>query len=222
MAKPPVPTVGASLSQHVWGLVKDVVPPMHAAGRPFVAGALTLGMFGWRYGWARRTSLLAAGAFALCFREPRRVPPTSAGAVVSPADGVVGRVDEAVPPAELDLGDAPLPRVSIAVSVFDPYVHRAPVAGRVAVVAHEEDGPQAVRIETPDGVAIGLIHTAGLVSGRIVCDVEVDDEVEIGQTYGLVRLGSRVDTYLPAGSLIGLSVGQRTVGGETILTVLSS
>ena len=221
MAKSPVITVGRSLPQHVWGLVKDVVPPMHAAGRPFVAGALTLGMFGWRYGWARRTSLLAAGALALCFREPRRVPPTSAGAVVAPADGVVAIVDESVPPAELELGDDPLPRVSIAVSVLDPYVHRTPVAGRVAVVAHEEDGPTAVRIETPDGVAIGLVQTARPVAGRIVCDVEVGDDVAIGQTYGLVRFGSHVDAYLPAGSQIGLSVGQRTVGGETTLTVLA-
>src|SRR5664280_813528 len=147
--------------------------------------------------------------------------PTSVGAVVAPADGVVGRGDEAVPPAELDLGDAPLPRVSIAVSVLDPYVHRAPVAGIVAVVADEEDGPTAVRIETPDGAAIGLVQTAGPVAGHIVCDVAVGDEVAIGQTYGLVRFGSLVDAYLPAGSQIGLSVGQRTVGGETILTVLA-
>ncbi len=220
MAKSPVITIGRSLPQHVRGLVRDVVPPMHAAGRPFVAGALTLGVFGWRYGWARRTSLVAAGALALFFRAPRRVPPTSVGAVVAPADGVVGTVDESVPPAELDLGDDPLPRVSISVSVLDPYVQRAPVAGRVAVVAHEEDGPTAVRIETAEGVAIGLVQTAGPVAGHIVCDVAVGDEVVIGQTYGLVRFGSRVDAYLPAGSRIGLSVGQRTVGGETILTVL--
>src|SRR5674536_104754 len=104
MAKSPVITVGRSLPQHVWGLVRDVVPPMHAAGRPFVAGALTLGVFGWRYGWARRTSLVAAGTLALFFRAPKRVPPTSVGAVVAPADGVVGRVDQAVPPVELELG----------------------------------------------------------------------------------------------------------------------
>jgi phosphatidylserine decarboxylase len=221
MAKSPVITVGRSLPQHVWGLVRDAVPPMHAAGRPFVAGALTLGVFGWRYGWARRTSLVAAGTLALFFRAPRRVPPTSVGAVVAPADGVVAIVDESVPPAELDLGDDPLPRVRIAVSVIDPYVHRAPAAGRVAEVAHQEDGPSVVRIERPDGVAIGLVQTAGPVAGHIVCDVAVGDEVAIGQTYGLVRFGSHVDAYLPTGSQIGLSVGQRTVGGETILTVLA-
>jgi phosphatidylserine decarboxylase len=221
MAKSPVITVGRSLPRQVWGLVRDVVPPMHAAGRPFVAGALTLGVFGWRHGWARRTSLVAAGALALFFRAPKRVPPTSLGAVVAPADGVVAIVDEAVPPVELNLGDDPLPRVSIAASVLDPYVHRAPVAGSVVVVAREEDGPTAVRIETPDGAAIGLVQTAGPVAGSIVCDVAVGDDVAIGQTYGLVRFGSRIDAYLPAGSQIGLGVGQRTVGGETILTVLA-
>ena len=75
MAKSPVITVGRSLPQHVWGLVKDVVPPMHAAGRPFVAGALTLGRFGWGYGWARRSSLVAAGPLRVLSRPPGCCPP---------------------------------------------------------------------------------------------------------------------------------------------------
>jgi phosphatidylserine decarboxylase len=198
-------------------MVKDVVPPMHAAGRPFVAGALTFGLFGWRSGWARRTSLVAAGALALCFREPKRVAPAHVGAVVAPADGVVVDVAEAVPPQELGLGDAPLPRVSIRASVLDPYVLRIPLAGRVADLAG--DGSTVV-LEISDDVVVGLVQTATTLAGRITCDVRVDQEVQRGDTYALVRFGSRVDVYLPTGTEIGPLEGQRTVGGETVLAVL--
>ena len=219
MARRPVLTSSqvALLPQHVWGLVKGVVPPMHAAGRPFVAGALTAGLFGWRYGWSRRTSLVAAAILALCFREPKRVPPTLVGAVVAPVDGVVTVVDEAVPPEELGLGEASLPRVGIAVSVLDPYVHRSPVAGRVAFAA--ADG-SALLVETTEDVAIGLVQTPANLAGRITCDVEVGQDVTLGQTYALVRFGSRVEVYLPTGTAIRPLVGQRTVGGETVLAVL--
>lgn len=219
MARRPVLTGSqvAPIPRHLWGLVKDAVPPMHDAGRPFVAGALTFGLFGWRHGWSRSASLLAAGALAMCFREPRRVPPVLDGAVVAPVDGVVVDVDEAVPPQELALEDAPLPRVTIKASALDPYVHRAPVAGRVAAVA--ADG-SAVRIQTGDA-AVGLVQTPASFAGRITCDVQLDQDVALGETYALVRFGSRVQVYLPAGSVVRPLVGQRTVGGETVLAVLA-
>lgn len=236
MAKRPVPTGSpeASLPAHVWGMLADAVPAMHPAGRPFVAAALTAGVFGWRLGWVRRASLVSAGALALFFREPKRVPPTLAGAVVAPADGEVALVDEAVPPAELGLGGEPLPRVSIFLSVLDVHVQRAPVAGTVAAIAYKEgdflpaDVPEAsvrnernaVRIETGEGVAVGVVQIAGLVARRIVCDVAPGDALTLGQTYGLIRFGSRVDTYLPKGTALRPIVGQRTIGGETILAVL--
>jgi phosphatidylserine decarboxylase len=207
----------APLPRHYWDLVKDAVPPMHAAGRPFVAGALTFGLFGWQHGWARRTSLVAAGAMAVVFREPHRVAPTLVGAVVAPADGVVVAVDEAVPPEELALGDSPLTRVSIRASVLDPYVLRAPLAGRIAAVA--PDG-SAIVVETPDDVAVGLVQTAASLVGRISCDVHEGQDVALGGTYALVRFGSRVDVYLPAAVEVRPIVGQRTVGGETVLAVL--
>lgn len=220
MAKRPVvpSPQDTPLPQQIWGAIKDAVPPMHEAGRPFVAGALTFGLFGWRYGWSRRTSLLAAGALALCFREPKRVPATLPGAVASPADGVVKGFDEAVPPAELGLGDKPLPRVKISVSVLDPYVLRAPVAGRVTAIA--EDGG-AVGIETSDGTALGLVQTPSNPAGRISCDVAVDQELALGETYALARFGSLVELYLPAGTTVRLATGQRTIASETVLAVLS-
>lgn len=207
----------APLPRSVWALVRGVFPPMHEAGRPFVAGALTFGVFGWRHGWSRTASLVTAGALALCFREPQRVAPSLVGAVVAPVDGVVVAVDESVPPEELGLGEAPLPRIAIKASVLDPYVHRAPVAGRVSAVAADFS---AVQIETEQGAAVGLVQTPANLAGRITCDVAVGDELALGQTYALVRFGSRADVYLPAGTTIQPLVGQRAVGGETVLAVL--
>ena len=215
MARRPSSQVAAR-PQHLWALVKGSLPPMHAAGRPFVAGALTFGLLGWRHGWSRNASLVAAGALALFFREPRRVPPTLVGALVAPVDGVVVDVHESVPPEELGLGDAPLPRVSITASAFDPYVHRAPMAGRIAALAAD---CSAVTIEADD-MAVGLVATPANLAGRITCDLAVGEELELGQTYALVRFGSRVDVYLPADAGVRTLVGQHTVGGETILAVL--
>ncbi len=236
MAARPIPAgqEPKPLPEHLLGLVKDAVPPIHPAGRPFIAAPLVVALAGWRYGWVRRLALATAGAVALFFREPRRVAPTEPGAVVAPADGEVSLVDEAVPPAELGLGDHPLPRVSIFLSVLDVHVQRAPVAGRVAAIAYtpgeflpadvadasQRNERNCLRIDTPDGTSVGVIQIAGLVARRIVCQVDEGDEVELGQTYGLIRFGSRVDTYLPAGTSLRPVVGQRMIGGETILATI--
>lgn len=216
MARPPL-TASALAPRHAWETVKAAVPPMHAAGRPFVASALTFGLFGWRHGWSRRASLVTAATLALCFRDPRRVPPTTPGAVVAPADGVVVGVDESVPPEDLGLGDVSLPRVTVATGVTDPYVHRAPVAGHVAYVAEDASG---LVLETGEGAAVGILHAPGVV-GRVTCDVQEGDELALGQTYGLVPFASRVEVFLPSGSAVQPRLGQRVVGGETVLAVLA-
>ncbi len=222
------------LAQHVLGMVRDSVPPIHPAARPFVAAPLAVALLGWRHGWVRRSSLAAAGAIALFFRNPERVPPSLAGAVVAPADGEVTLVDEAVPPPELGMGDAPLPRVSIFLSVLDVHTQKVPVSGRVASIAYTpgkflpadvpdastDNERNAMRIETADGTAVGVVQIAGLVARRIVCEVAEGDELTIGDTYGLIRFGSRLDTYLPAGTSLIPEVGQRTVAGESLLAVL--
>ena len=99
-------------------LVRSAIPPVHPAGRPFIAGGLAIAAVGRNYRWLRRTGLLAAGACAAFFRHPPRVPPTAPGAVVAPADGVVCVIDSAAPPTELGMGDTPLPRISIFLSLL--------------------------------------------------------------------------------------------------------
>ncbi|OMC38264.1 phosphatidylserine decarboxylase [Mycobacterium sp. GA-1841] len=215
-------------------LVRSSVPPMHSAGLPFVGASLAVAALGRKRRWVRRAGLLAAGANAAFFRHPPRVPPTRPGVVVAPADGLVCLIQDAVPPAELGLPATPLPRVSIFLSVLDAHVQRAPIGGDVVAVQHrpgrfhsaeleaasEDNERNSVVIRTPDGTEVIAVQIAGLVARRIVCNAHVGDKLAIGETYGLIRFGSRLDTYLPAGSKLLVSNGQRTLAGETVLAEL--
>jgi phosphatidylserine decarboxylase len=215
-------------------LLRSTVPPVHPAGLPFISAGLGLALAGRRYRWLRRAGLLTAGACAGFFRHPPRVPPTRPGVVVAPADGLICLIDSAAPPAELELGDAELPRVSIFLSLLDAHVQRAPVSGEVIAVQHrpgrfgsadlaaasDDNERISMRIRTDGGVEIVAVQIAGLLARRIVCDVHAGDKLSIGDTYGLIRFGSRLDTYLPAGTEVLVSVGQRAVAGETVLAEL--
>jgi phosphatidylserine decarboxylase len=225
--------------------VRSTVPPVHPAGRPFIsaglaiasAGALGQAITGRNYRWLRRVGLLAAGACAGFFRHPPRVPPTRPGAIVAPADGMICVIDSAAPPAELSMGDVPLPRVSIFLSLLDAHVQRAPVSGEVIAVQHRpgrfgsadlasastDNERTSVRIRTDhgaEGPEVVVVQIAGLLARRIVCDAHVGDKLSIGDTYGLIRFGSRLDTYLPPGAIPIIQVGQRAVAGETVLAEL--
>ena len=220
--------------QHLVSLLRSTVPPVHPAGLPFVSAGVGLALLGRRHRWLRRAGLLTAGACAGFFRHPPRVPPTRPGVVVAPADGLVCLIDAAAPPPELELGDAELTRVSIFLSLFDAHVQRAPVSGQVIAVQHrpgrfgsadlpaasDDNERNSVRIRTEEGVEIVAVQIAGLLARRIVCDVHPGDKLSIGDTYGLIRFGSRLDTYLPAGAEVLVSLGQRAVGGETVLAEL--
>jgi phosphatidylserine decarboxylase len=207
---------------------------MHPAGLPFVGASLALAAAGRSNRWLRRAGLLAAGANAAFFRHPPRVPPTRPGVVVAPADGLICLIEDAVPPAELNLPDRPQPRISIFLSIFDAHVQRIPISGEVVTVVHrpglyksaelaaasQDNERNSVLIRTPEGHEVVAVQIAGLVARRIVCDIKPGEKVAIGETYGLIRYGSRLDTYLPEGSEVLVLPGQRAVGGETILAEL--
>jgi phosphatidylserine decarboxylase len=221
---------------HIAALVRAAVPPMHPGGRPIVAGVAALAaLTRLATGRGALVGALATAATAAFFRDPARVPPSRTGVVLSAADGTVALVSEVVPPPELDLPRVPSPRVSVFLSVLDVHVQRIPADGRVLDVqyrhgrflsadldkASEDNERNAVLLETSDGARIGVVQIAGLLARRIRCDVAPGDEVAVGETYGLIRFGSRVDTYLPVGSRVVVEVGQRTVGGETVLAELA-
>jgi phosphatidylserine decarboxylase len=167
---------------------------------------------------------------ALFFRDPVRVTPVREGVVVAPADGRISMIAQVLPPAELGLGDRPLTRVSIFMSVFNCHVNRSPVAGRIDRIvyrpgaflnaeldkASEDNERNSLTISTPNG-RIGVVQIAGLVARRIVSFVREGQSIGAGERFGLIRFGSRLDVYLPEGTQALVSEGQTAVGGETIL-----
>ena len=182
---------------------------------------------------------LGCGATVWCyyfFRDPVRIIPQDPGLVISPADGVVSLIEDVVPPADLDLGTEALTRVSVFMNVFNCHVNRAPVAGTVTHIAYhhgkfvnasldkasEHNERNGLSIETAGGARIGVVQIAGLVARRIVCFVRVGDVVSAGYRFGLIRFGSRLDIYLPAGVPPLVAVGQTAVAGETILANLDA
>ena len=126
------------------------------------------------------------------------------------------------------------PRISIFLSQLDAHVQRTPVGGEVLAVEHrpgkfhsadlaaasEDNERNSVLIRTAEGHDVVVVQIAGLIARRIICDLHPGDRVEIGDTYGLIRFGSRLDTYLPAGSEILIEPGQRALAGETVLARL--
>lgn len=211
--------------------VRAQIPPIHPEGYPFIGGfALASIVLFWIWtplGWISTALTVWC---ALFFRDPVRVTPTREGLVVSPADGRVSMIAQVVPPAELGLGDKPLPRVSIFMSVFNCHVNRAPVAGRIERIAYrpgkflnaeldkasEDNERNSMVISTPSG-RIGVIQIAGLVARRIVSFVREGQELAAGERFGLIRFGSRLDVFLPDGSKPLVSEGQTAIAGETVL-----
>jgi phosphatidylserine decarboxylase len=214
--------------------------PVHPDGRKFVViGAVLTLLFAW-CAWETLAWPMAAVTvwIALFFRDPKRVTPKGPGLIIAPADGLITLIATVPPPQELigeaGLHPAPIVRVSIFMSVFDVHINRAPIAGTVRRVvyisgkflnadldkASEENERQHILMENGDGLRIGFTQIAGLVARRIVPFVKPGDIVASGQRVGLIRFGSRVDVYLPAGTQPQVALGQRTVAGETVLAVV--
>jgi phosphatidylserine decarboxylase len=175
---------------------------------------------------------------AAFFREPERVCPDVEGSsVLSPADGVVvDVVPSATPPEELSLyAEGSWSRVSIFLSIFDVHVNRIPCSGRVLMTRYHKGQffnaslDKASELNERNSLVIEnkgtdkrviVVQIAGLIARRILCDVQVGDDVVMGQTYGIIRFGSRVDVYVHHTAKIHVKLGQRMVGGETILATL--
>ncbi|WP_226698875.1 phosphatidylserine decarboxylase [Qipengyuania gaetbuli] len=223
-----------------WGL-----PAVHPEGRKFGIAALGISLVFAFFAWetlAWPMAFLSLGVFAF-FRDPERVVPQDETSIVSPADGKIVQIAEVAPPRELviadgsgtrGLGEEPVTRISIFMSVFDVHINRTPIAGMVQRVvyipgqflnaeldkASDDNERQHILVERSDGVQIGFTQIAGLVARRIVPFVKPGDTLGIGQRVGLIRFGSRVDVYLPAGTGSRVMLGQRVVAGETVIAEL--
>lgn len=217
--------------------LKTVIVPINRAGWPFVAGfavvAAILATIAEPLGWIGLVLTLWCAYF---FRDPDRVTPSRSGLLVSPADGLVQMITSAVPPPELGMGDTPRTRISIFLNVFDVHINRVPADGIIEAVeyhpgkflnasldkASEDNERMAVSMRLPDGRELAFVQIAGLVARRIVCNLKPEQAVRAGERYGLIRFGSRTDIYLPEGVAPLVIVGQRAVGGETVLADLTS
>ncbi len=218
--------------------VRYRMPSVHPEGRKFVviAAAIAL-LFFWvidwdPVGWIMAGITLWVAAF---FRDPIRTTPKGEGLIVAPADGMVTMITSVPPPRELQgedaLGDEPVVRVSIFMSVFDVHINRTPIAGAIARVvyiagkfvnadldkASEDNERQHILVVGDDGTRVGFTQIAGLVARRVVPWGRVGDRVATGQRVGLIRFGSRVGVYLPPDTTPQLLLGQRTVAGETVV-----
>jgi phosphatidylserine decarboxylase len=214
--------------------IRSQLVPIHREGYPFIGGfalaSLILFVLWPPLGWLGVVATLWCTYF---FRDPERTTPLADGLVVAPADGRVSLVAAAIPPAALGLGDRPLPRVSIFMSVFDCHVNRAPVSGTVERIvytagkflnadldkASEDNERNALVIATPAG-HVGVVQIAGLVARRILCWVRQGDAVAAGERFGMIRFGSRLDVYLPAGTVPLAAAGQTSTAGETVIADL--
>jgi len=217
-------------------------PGVHPDGRKFVAIGAVVTLFfafmAWEtLAWPMLGVTIWIAAF---FRDPVRAVPQGDTLIVAPADGLVTLIRQVPPPRELagesGLGTDPMTRVSIFMSVFDVHIQRSPITGIIRQViyisgkflnadldkASEDNERQHILVERSDGVRMGYTMIAGLIARRIVPFVKAGDTVVAGQRVGLIRFGSRVDIYLPAGTAPLVALGQRTVAGETVIARLGS
>ena len=216
--------------------VKWRFPSVHPEGRKFVliAAVATLIVYSLSpfLGWLLVGLTIWVAAF---FRDPVRTTPDDPSLVVAPADGLITMITQVGPPPELAGSmSGSFTRVSMFMSVFDVHINRAPIAGRIKRIAYvpgkflnadldkasEDNERQHFLVEREDGVSIGFTQIAGLVARRIMAFVKEGDVVTAGERIGLIRFGSRVDVYLPEGTAPLVTLGQRTIAGETVLAVL--
>ena len=218
-------------------MLNTFIKPMHREGIKFILifSVISLILF-FIYiplGW------VGIGLTIWCyyfFRDPKRTIPVRDGLLVSPADGVISLIEKTMPPPELDIEKEELTRISVFMNVFNCHVNRSPIAGKVMEInyrpgkffnasldkASVDNERNSLVLKVPDGRQIVVVQIAGLVARRIVSFVKPKQTLRIGQRFGLIRFGSRVDIYLPTGVQPLVCIGQTMVSGETVIADLNS
>ena len=209
-----------------------ILPPIHPEGWRFVGVFAAVTVLMWML--FKPVGVVCLALTIWCyffFRDPQRAVPEGENLVLSPADGIVSKITEVVPPKELEMGDEPMTRISIFMSVFSVHVNRAPMAGKITKMFYrpgafvdvsldkesENNERQELAMETVTGHKIAFVQIAGLVARRILTFVKEGDQLKAGERFGLIRFGSRLDVYLPKGIAPQVLEGQTAVAGETVL-----
>ena len=207
-------------------------PIIAREGWPFLAVAAVVALALTALGWTIAAALawLAVAFVVQFFRDPGRVVPQQPGAVLSPADGRIVKVERAHDPyLERDAL-----KISVFMNVFNVHSNRSPVDGRVAAAwyhagsflnaaldkASVENERNALHLVTAGGADVTCVQIAGLIARRILCYVKAGDVLARGQRYGFIRFGSRVDVYLDPSATPKVAVGDKVRATETILAVL--
>jgi phosphatidylserine decarboxylase len=213
--------------------------PIHREGWPFIAIFAVANVLIYLFSHVAALLFLPLTLWCIAFfRDPERSPPPGERRIVSPADGMLLPIVEAVPPEELGLGPAPRRRLSIFMNVFNVHVNRMPASGTVVALAyrpgrffnasfdkasvHNERMSARLRPtgSTDPDADLAVVQIAGLVARRIVCDIAEGAQVRRGERYGMIRFGSRLDVYLPNSATIVVQDGSVTRAGETVLAEL--
>ena len=213
--------------------LRSFLPPINTAGYPFIIlfalVALILSLLSDFLGWIGFILTLWCVYF---FRDPERVIPEKKNILISPADGKVLFAGPSKSPENLsDHKQQDLNKISIFMNVFNVHVNRIPISGKVIWLKYvpgtflnasldkssEDNERMIVKIEVSKGVFIYVVQIAGLIARRIKCDLTENESVTIGQRYGIIRFGSRVDVYFPKNFNILVNKGQTSISGETIL-----
>lgn len=222
---------------HFFDALKLAVFPIHKEGYMFIViFALITAILALISNTLGLIGLVLTLWCAFFFRDPSRVIPVEESVIVSPADGLVTRVEYGVDaPEELQYAKQKFNKVSIFLNVFNVHVNRIPLSGVVTRISYkpgkffsanaeeasEENERNSVVVKANDGTEIIFVQVAGLIARRIVSDLKEGQEVVIGERYGIIRFGSRVDLYFPESVEIKVLVGQTMIGGESIIAKLN-
>ena len=169
------------------------------------------------------------------FRDPSRNTPVDSNLIISSADGKVCLIDEAYPPKEVSMKQEKMKRVCVFMNVFNVHVNRSPVAGVIKNIvykegkflnasldkASEKNERSSLIINSEHGADIVVVQIAGLIARRILGFVSINQNLNQGERFGLIRFGSRVDIYMPLDSTVQCSVGDKVVAGESVLASLN-
>lgn len=213
--------------------IKEGVPVPCKEGYPFIFGALLITLLFYMLDWdfVGNIFLVVTAWVYYFFRDPERITPEGDDLIVSPADGVVQMITEAVPPTELEMGAEPLVRISVFLNIFNVHVNRVPAGGTItrlyyhpgkfvnaaAEKASEENERQLAKVTCVNGQEVGFVQIAGLIARRIKCNLHEGQGVVGGERFGLIRFGSRMDIFLPKGVAPMVCLGQTAIAGETVL-----
>jgi phosphatidylserine decarboxylase len=204
--------------------------PVAREGWPFVLGPALAAAALFLTGRRRLALPFAAASLASLgfFRDPEREVPVLTRAALSPADGRVTDIADALDPFV-----GPSIRVSIFLSPLDVHINRAPVGGLVVgttyssgrfIAAYKADAGDknercSIHIQG-ETARVTVTQIAGAVARRIVCRVSAGDKIEAGERFGMIRFGSRTDCSMPRGTDVRVRVGDKVTGGVTVLGVL--